>query len=469
VSKAARAAGAAQVSGAARAARGTVARIGAMPAIILVGLQFGDEGKGKITDMLARSADAVVRFQGGANAGHQVIWGEQSFSFRLVPSGVLSPGKLNLLGPGTVVDVPVLLGELEALSSRGIDTQGVKVSANAHVIMPYHKFVDESLELRLGKRELGTTRNGIGPAYADKALRIGIRIQDLLDERILREKLMVALEVNKRIRSVWQDRSLDLHRLVEENLVLGAELQPRIADTTKLIWNLLDRNKNVMLEGGQGSQLDIDHGTYPFVTSSNTVASAASHGAGVGPGAVQEIWGVAKAYTTRVGSGPFPAELHGDPGPLIQERGHEFGTNTGRERRVGWLDLVALKHFARLNSVTHLAITKLDVLSGIGDVGFTVAYTTGPDGAEFTDYPYHQTMLHKAEPVVKHLPGWDEDITAVTNWDELPAAARAALEFIEEFINLPIAVLSVGPERDQTLWSATGRDSLLAGSAVGRR
>jgi adenylosuccinate synthase len=278
---------------------------------------------------------------------------------------------------------------------------------------------------------------------------------------------MVALEVNKRIRSVWQDRSLDLHRLVEENLALGAQLQPRIADTTKLIWDLLDKNKNVMLEGGQGSQLDIDHGTYPFVTSSNTVASAASHGAGVGPRDVAEIWGVAKAYTTRVGSGPFPAELHTDPGPLIQERGHEFGTNTGRSRRVGWLDLVALKHYVRLNSVTHLAITKLDVLSQVGDIGFTVAYE-GSDGAQFQSFPYHQTMLHQAKPVNHYLPGWDEDISGVQRWEDLPAAAQAALEFIQEFIGLPIAVLSVGPERDQTLWSATGRDSVLAAASLGR-
>lgn len=436
-----------------------------MPAIILVGLQFGDEGKGKVTDMLARSADAVVRFQGGANAGHQVIWGEQSFSFRLVPSGVLYPSKLNLLGAGTVVDIPVLLAELAALDQRGIDTHGMRVSANAHVIMPYHKLVDESLELRLGKRELGTTRNGIGPCYADKALRIGIRIQDTLDERILREKLMVALEVNQRLRGVWRDRSLDLHRLVDEHLTLGAKLQPRIADTTKLIWELLDQDRLVMLEGGQGSLLDIDHGTYPFVTSSNTVASAASHGAGVGPRDIAEIWGVAKAYTTRVGAGPFPSELRSDVGRLIQERGHEFGTNTGRERRVGWLDLVALRHFVRLNSVTHLAITKLDVLSGIGDVGFTVAYE-GPDGAEFQDYPYHQSILHRARPVVHYLPGWQQDISRAQRWDELPQAAQAALDFIEEFVGLPISVLSVGPERDQTLWTEHGRDSLLAAAEL---
>jgi adenylosuccinate synthase len=439
----------------------------AMPAIIVVGLQFGDEGKGKVTDMLARTADAVVRFQGGANAGHRVIWGEQTFSFRLVPSGVLYPGKVNLLGSGTVVDIGVLLDELAQLDARGIDTSGMKVSANAHVIMPYHKLVDESLELRLGKREIGTTRNGIGPCYADKALRIGIRVQDTLDERILREKLAVALEVNKRIRGVWQDRALGLHQLVEEHLTLGAKLQPRIADTTRLVWDMLDQDKLVVLEGGQGSLLDIDHGTYPFVTSSNTVASAASHGAGVGPREIAEVWGVAKAYATRVGAGPFPSELLGDPGPLIGERGHEFGTNTGRKRRVGWLDLVALRHFTRLNSVTHLAITKLDVLSGIGDVGFAVAYK-GSDGAEFQDYPYHQSVLHQAKPVVHYLPGWNEDITACQRWDDLPAAAQALLEFISDFIELPIAILSVGPDRDQTLWSETGRESLLAAAELGR-
>jgi adenylosuccinate synthase len=432
-----------------------------VPAVIVVGLQFGDEGKGKVTDMLARTADAVVRFQGGANAGHRVIWGEQSFSFRLVPSGVLYPGKINVLGSGTVVEPGVLLDELAALESRGIDTAGMKVSANAHVIMPYHKLVDESLELRLGKREIGTTRNGIGPCYADKALRIGIRVQDLLDERILREKLTVALEVNKRLRGVWQDRSLDLHRLVDEHIVLGAKLQPRITDTTRLVWDLLDEDKLVLLEGGQGSLLDLDHGSYPFVTSSNTVASAASHGAGVGPREVTEVWGVAKAYATRVGAGPFPSELHADPGPLIQQRGHEFGTNTGRERRVGWLDLVALRHFARLNSLTHLAITKLDVLSGIGDVGFTVAYK-GPDGAEFQNYPYHQSVLHRAESIFHYLPGWEADITGCQDWHELPDGAQAVLEFISDFVGLPVAVLSVGPDRDQAVWSEAGRDSLLA-------
>jgi adenylosuccinate synthase len=438
-----------------------------VPAVVVVGLQFGDEGKGKVTDLLARPADAIVRFQGGANAGHRVVWGEQSFSFRLVPSGVLYPDKLNLLGSGTVVDIGLLLDELAALEARGIDTGGIKVSANAHVIMPYHKLVDESLELRLGKREIGTTRNGIGPCYADKALRIGIRVQDTLDERILREKLTVALEVNKRIRGVWQDRSLDLHGLVDEHLTLGAKLQRRIADTTRLVWDLLDEDKLVMLEGGQGSLLDIDHGTYPFVTSSNTVASAASHGAGVGPREVAEVWGVAKAYTTRVGSGPFPSELLGHPGPLIQRRGNEFGTNTGRERRVGWLDLVALKHFARLNSVTHLAITKLDVLSGIGDIGFTIAYE-GSDGAEFQHYPYHQSVLHRAKPIVHYLPGWEQDISGCRRWDDLPPGAHAALVFISDFVELPIAVLSVGPERDRTLWGETGRDSGLAAAELGR-
>ena len=287
-----------------------------MPAIIVVGLQFGDEGKGKVTDMLARTADAVVRFQGGANAGHRVIWGEQTFSFRLVPSGVLYPGKVNLLGSGTVVNIGVLLDELAQLDARGIDTSGMKVSANAHVIMPYHKLVDESLELRLGEREIGTTRNGIGPCYADKALRIGIRIQDTLDERILREKLTVALEVNKRIRGVWQDRALDLHQLVEEHLTLGAKLQPRITDTTRLVWNMLDQDKLVVLEGGQGSLLDIDHGTYPFVTSSNTCclggftrrrrrASRGSRGLGCGEGIRDQGRGRALPLgtTRRPGSG----------------------------------------------------------------------------------------------------------------------------------------------------------------------
>jgi adenylosuccinate synthase len=429
---------------------------------VLVGLQFGDEGKGKVTDMLASASDAVVRFQGGSNAGHRIIWGEQEFAFRLIPSGVLYPGKLAIVGCGVVVDPEVLLGEISSLRGRGIDMSGFRVSANAHVIMPYHKLVDESLELRLGKRQIGTTKNGIGPCYSDKALRIGIRVQDTLDERILREKLTVALEVNGRIRGAWRAKDLDLQEMLQEHLVLGAELAPHITDTTRLVWELLAEDKMVLLEGAQGTLLDVDHGTYPFVTSSNTVAGAACPGAGVGPRDITEIWGVAKAYATRVGAGPFPSELHQDPASYLQERGHEFGTVTGRRRRVGWLDLVSLRHAIRLNSVTHLAITKLDILSGLDTVGFAVGYE-GADEARFEDLPYHQSIVEQVSPVVEHMPGWSEDLSRCRRWGDLPSEAVAVLELIGDVVGVPVAVVGVGPEREQIIWNQAGRDdSILA-------
>ncbi len=432
-----------------------------MPAIALVGLQYGDEGKGKVTDLLARVSDAVVRFQGGSNAGHRVIWGEQEFAFRLIPSGVLYPEKLSIIGSGVVVDPEVLLGEIEGLSSRGIDMSGLRLSGNAHVIMPYHKLVDESLELRLGKRQIGTTKNGIGPCYSDKVLRIGIRLQDTLDERILREKLIVALEVNERIRGAWRSRELDLQSLVTQHLELGAALAPYIADTTSLVWELLDGGRTVLLEGAQGTLLDVDHGTYPFVTSSNTVSGAAGPGAGVSPREIAEVWGIAKAYATRVGAGPFPSELHDETATFLQDRGHEFGTVTGRRRRTGWLDLVSLRHAVRLNGVTHLAITKLDVLSGLERVGFTIAYEDA-DGARLAEYPYHQSVVHRIRPATRHLGGWSEDLTGCRRWEDLPRAAGDALDFIADFVGVPVSLVGVGPERDQIVMGGpVATDTLL--------
>jgi adenylosuccinate synthase len=336
-----------------------------MPGIVIVGAQWGDEGKGKVTDMLAERADAIVRFQGGNNAGHTIVRDGVTFKLHLMPSGILHPGKLCVIGNGVVIDPKVLTDELDELRHRGIDTRGLRISANAHLIMPYHMMLDDAGEAKLGKLQIGTTRRGIGPCYADKASRLGIRMQDLLDEKILKQKIVAALEPKRlSLRPFAKDPALDLQAMTDEYLTFGHVLEPYIADTSRLVLERLDRGEVVVFEGAQGALLDIDHGTYPFVTSSNPVAGAACTGAGVGPRDIDEVWGVAKAYATRVGAGPFPTELDGDLADEIRERGGEYGTTTGRARRVGWIDLVALRYAARLNSLTSLAITKLDVLSG---------------------------------------------------------------------------------------------------------
>src|SRR5215212_217966 len=340
-----------------------------MPVIAIVGAQWGDEGKGKVTDLLAERADVVVRFQGGNNAGHTIVRDDQEFKFHLIPSGILYPGKACVIGNGVVVDPAVLIEELEALRRRGVDASGLRVSANAHLIMPYHVMLDTAGEAKLGKLEIGTTKRGIGPCYADKAARLGIRVQDLLDAKILRKKIMAALEPKQQaLRPFARDPRLDLHAMTEEYLRYGHRLEPFIADTARLCWEALDSGRGVIFEGAQGSLLDLDHGTYPFVTSSNPVAGAACVGAGIGPGDIDEVWGIAKAYTTRVGSGPFPTELDDEIGRRMRERGHEFGTTTGRERRCGWLDLVALRYAARVNGLTAIALTKLDVLSHFDEI-----------------------------------------------------------------------------------------------------
>jgi adenylosuccinate synthase len=422
-----------------------------MPSIVIVGAQWGDEGKGKITDLLAEKADVIVRFQGGNNAGHTIVRGDEVYKLHLMPSGILYPGKLCLIGNGVVIDPKVVTEEIVELTRRGIDVSGLRISANAHLIMPYHKLLDQEGEARLGKLQIGTTKRGIGPCYADKASRLGIRVQDLLDEKILRQKIYAALEPKRQLlRPYEKDPIIDLQTMVQEYRSFGQRLAPYIADTPPIIWDALDRDQLVVFEGAQGTLLDIDHGTYPFVTSSNPVAGSATVGAGVGPKDINEVWGVTKAYATRVGAGPFASELDDELGERLREAGGEYGTTTGRPRRTGWLDLVALRYAARVNGLTALAITKLDVLSGVGPLQVATRYR-GPEGAEFDSFPYHQSILHKATAVYEQLDGWDEDITGVRRFEDLPQAAQDYLNHIEQFVGVPIVLVGVGPARDQVI------------------
>jgi adenylosuccinate synthase len=422
-----------------------------MPGLVVVGAQWGDEGKGKVTDLLAERADVVIRYQGGNNAGHTIVRDGDVYKFHLIPSGILYPGKLCLIGNGVVVDPKVITEEIAGLHARGIDTSGLKISANAHVIMPYHRLLDDEGEMKLGKLQIGTTRRGIGPCYADKAARLGIRMQDLLDEKILRQKIYAALEPKRlTLRPYAKDPALDLHAMTEEYRTLGHRLEQYIADTAKIVWDSLDRGRLVIFEGAQGTLLDIDHGTYPFVTSSNPVAGAACVGAGVGPKDIDEAWGVMKAYSTRVGAGPFPSELEDETGDRIRETGGEFGTTTGRPRRVGWLDLVALRYAIRLNGLTGVAITKLDALTGIDPLAVGVRYL-GPDGVSFDEFPYHQSVVHKARAELVELPGWHEPITGARRLEDLPAQARSYLDFVAERLGVPVVLVGVGPGREQVI------------------
>jgi adenylosuccinate synthase len=424
-----------------------------MPGLVIVGAQWGDEGKGKVTDLLAEQADLVVRFQGGNNAGHTIVRGDSVFKFHLVPSGILYPGKICAIGNGVVVDPKVLTDELEALRRRGVDISGLRVSANAHLIMPYHLLLDQAGEAKLGELQIGTTRRGIGPCYADKAARLGIRMQDLLDEKILKQKIYAAMEPKRlSLRPFAKDPVLDLHTMTEEYRTLGHRLEPYIADTPPIAWQTLDDGGLVVFEGAQGTLLDIDHGTYPFVTSSNPVAGAACVGAGVGPKAIDEVWGIAKAYCTRVGAGPFPTELEDEVGERMRAAGREFGTTTGRSRRTGWLDLVALRYATRVNGLTGLVITKLDVLTGIDPLRVAVRYL-GPEGASFDSFPYHQSVLHKARGELVELPGWHEDVTAARSVDELPRNAQTYLDFISDSLGIPIVMVGVGPAREEMIWT----------------
>jgi len=438
-----------------------------MPGIVIVGAQWGDEGKGKITDLLAERASAVVRFQGGNNAGHTIVRGAQEWKLHLIPSGILYPGKRCVIGNGVVIDPKVLIEELDGLRARRVDVSGLRISSNAHLIMPYHLLLDSAGEAKLGSRQIGTTRRGIGPCYADKAARLGIRVQDLLDEKILKKKIVAAMEPKRlSLRPFEKDPTLDLHAMTEEYLTYGHRLEQHIADTAKLMWDLLDDGQQVIFEGAQGAMLDIDHGTYPFVTSSSPLSGAACLGTGVGPKDIDEIWGVSKAYTTRVGAGPFPSELHDEMGDLIRERGGEFGTTTGRPRRTGWLDLVALRYAARLNTLTALVVTKLDVLSGLDRIQVCTSYR-GAEGAKFEDFPYHQTVLHHTAAELTELRGWREDLGECRAFSDLPEGAREYLQFIAERIGAPVALVGVGPGREQVIWTDVGLRSTLGRGGAG--
>ena len=417
--------------------------------MVIVGAQWGDEGKGKVVDLLAEQADVVIRFQGGNNAGHTIVRDGEEFKFHLIPSGILYPGKTCAIGNGVVVDPGVLIGELEGLRRKRIDISGLRISANAHLIMPYHVILDTEGEAKLGKLEIGTTKRGIGPCYTDKAARLGIRVQDMLDPKILRKKIFAALEPKKQLlRPFERDPRLDLHAMTEEYQGYGHRLEPYIADTARICWDALDADRTVLFEGAQATLLDIDHGTYPFVTSSNPVAGSACVGAGVGPTDIDEVWGVCKAYATRVGAGPFPTELDDEVGTHLRDKGHEFGTTTGRERRCGWLDMVGLRYASRLNRLSALAITKLDVLAGLDPIRVAVRYRSS-EGAVLDEFPYHQTVLHGASAEYEELPGFDEDVGDCRTPDDLPKAARDYLAFIEDHTGVPIRMVGVGPGREQ--------------------
>ena len=420
-----------------------------MPATVVVGTQWGDEGKGKLTDLLAADMDVVVRYQGGHNAGHRIVVDGEAFALQLVPSGVLYPHITPIIGNGVVVDPAVLLAELDALSAKGVDVSRLVVSGNAHLIMPYHRELDRLTERFLGKNALGTTKRGIGPAYADKASRVGLRVQDLLDPKIFAQKLDVALhEKNLVLTKVYNRPALKAADIAATYLdEYAPRLAPMIGDTVHLVHEALARGERILLEGAQATFLDLDHGTYPFVTSSNPVAGGACTGSGLGPRDLTRIVGIAKAYVTRVGAGPFPTELDGDLAELLVERGHEFGTNTGRRRRVGWFDAVMARQAARLNSLTGLALTKLDVLDTLDEVKVCVAYEA--DGVRYDHPPYHQTVLHNVTPVYETLPGWRTDLTAATSYTQLPAAARDYVAFLQETTGVPVDVVGVGPGREQ--------------------
>ncbi len=419
-----------------------------MPGIALVGTQWGDEGKGKVTDLLAEHTDLVVRYQGGNNAGHTIIVEGERYALHLVPTGVLYPHCTPVIGPGVVVNPEVLLEEMDALNARGIDTSHLLLSGNAHLIMPYHLELDRVTERRLGKNRLGTTKRGIGPAYADKATRIGLRVQDLLDPKIFSAKLEVALkEKNLLLTRVYGRLPLGQREIEDQYLSFGDRLRPHIVDTDVAVQEALDADKTVLFEGAQATMLDLDHGTYPFVTSSNPIAGGASTGGGAGPRDLTRIIGISKAYCTRVGAGPFPSEADPADAEVLVEAGHEYGTTTGRKRRCGWFDAVAGRYAARLNTLTELVITKLDVLSQFESIKVCVAYDF--EGERFERMPPNQTIFNKCRPVYEELPGWSQDITGAREVEDLPKEARAYIEMLEGLVDTPVSWVSVGPDREE--------------------
>ena len=420
-----------------------------MPATIVVGAQWGDEGKGKIANLLAKDADVVVRYQGGNNAGHTIVIGNETFALSLIPSGVIYPEVVPVIGNGCVVDPAVLLAEMDALRKRGIDPSRLRLSGNAHMIMPYHRTLDALRERFLGRQRIGTTKRGIGPAYQDKFSRLGIRVQDLFDPKIFRDKVEVVLkEKNRILTKIFNHLPMDAGEIVDEYLSYGARLLPHVADTSLLVWEAIRAGKNVVFEGAQGILLDIDHGTYPFVTSSNPVAGGALTGAGIGPRDIDRVLGITKAYISRVGSGPFPTELHDEIGEQMVQIGGEYGTVTGRRRRCGWLDVVALRYSVRVSGITELALMKLDVLSAFPTLRIAVGYSSL--GERYDEFPRQQRVLYNCSPIYEDLPGWQTDITGVRSLVDLPKAARAYVERVEQLAGAPVTIVSVGPERSAT-------------------
>jgi adenylosuccinate synthase len=421
-----------------------------MPAIVLLGAQWGDEGKGKATDILGDWVDYVVRYQGGNNAGHTVVIGDQKYALHLLPSGILSPNVIPVIGNGVVIDPAVLLEEIKGLNERGIDTSKLVISSNAHLITPYHRTIDKVSERFLGKAKIGTTGRGIGPAYADKISRIGIRVQDLFDQSILQKKLEGALkDKNQVLTKVFNRKDMQVSEILEEYQTYAEILRPYIADTALLLNKALDQGKTVLLEGSQGTLLDVDHGTYPFVTSSNPTAGGACTGSGIGPTKIERVIGIVKAYTTRVGSGPFPTELDNEDGEKLRTIGHEYGTTTGRNRRCGWYDAPIARFAVRINGLTDFFLTKLDVLTGWKEIPVCVAYEI--DGKRVEEVPSSQTDFHHAIPIYEYLPGWSEDISKARSLAELPKNAQDYIAFLEKISGAPMSAIGVGPGRDETI------------------
>jgi adenylosuccinate synthase len=421
-----------------------------MPAVVIVGAQWGDEGKGKATDLLAGRIDYVVKFNGGNNAGHTVVIGDEKYALHLLPSGILTPGVTPVIGNGVVIDLEVLAEELDGLTARGLDVSKLLVSSHAHVITLYHRTLDKVTERFLGKRQIGTTGRGIGPTYADKINRVGIRIQDLFDEGILRQKVEGALEQkNHLLVKVYNRRAISADEVVDDLLKYQDMVRPMVSDTSLLLNDALDQGKTVLFEGGQATMLDVDHGTYPFVTSSNATAGGAATGSGVAPWRLSRIVGIVKAYTTRVGSGPFPTELDDEWGEWLRERGAEFGTTTGRPRRTGWFDAPIARYATRVNGITDYVLTKLDVLTGLEQIPVCVAYEV--EGERVDEVPWSQSDFHHAKPIYENLPGWSEDIRGAREFSDLPQAAQHYVEALEQMINQRISVIGVGPGRDEVV------------------
>jgi adenylosuccinate synthase len=421
-----------------------------VPAIVLVGAQWGDEGKGKATDLLGDRVDYVVRYQGGNNAGHTVVIGDKKFALHLLPSGILTPGVIPVIGNGVVIDLAVLIKELDGLIEKGVDVSKLKISANAHIITPYHVTIDKVSERFLGKRAIGTTGRGIGPTYGDKVGRLGIRVQDLFDESILRQKVEAALtQKNQLLSKVYNRAGIKAEEVVRELLSFTDRIRPMVSDTALELHKALEAGKTVLLEGGQGTLLDVDHGTYPFVTSSSPIAGGATIGSGIGPTKIDSVIGILKAYTTRVGAGPFPTELFDQWGEFLREKGFEFGTTTGRERRCGWFDAPVAKFATRINGLTDIFLTKLDVLTGIKEIPVCVAYDV--DGVRMEEIPVSQSDFHHAKPIYEIFPGWDEDITTAKKFEDLPKNAQDYVQALEKLSGTRISAIGVGPDRNATI------------------